>query len=96
MEEEGYLRTRKLDDITCGEGGLLEMVVDSWRKRRYVLGGGHVKLWHEVELWWRRRQTAGGRFVLEEAALGGGDWLLRESWLMDDEEGGIFCKQFFY
>ena len=46
-EEEGYCWTRKLDDITCREGRLLEMV-DSCRRRlvrwrrRYVLGGGHV------------------------------------------------------
>ena len=33
MEEEDYLWTRKLDDMTCGESRLLEVVVYSWRRR---------------------------------------------------------------
>ena len=32
MEEEGYLWTRKLDDMTCGESRMLEVVVDYWRR----------------------------------------------------------------
>ena len=32
-EEEDYLWTRKLDDMTCGESRLLEVVVNSWRRR---------------------------------------------------------------
>ena len=52
-EEEGFLWTRKLDDITCREGRLLEMVVDSWRRRK-TLGGGD---WHD-----------GGMFLEEDTS----------------------------
>ena len=33
LMEEDYLWTRKLDDMTCGESRLLEVVVYSWRRR---------------------------------------------------------------
>ena len=52
---------------------------------RSRFGGGEDRLLEEDSCW--RRQL-----LDEEAALGGGDWLLGESRLLDDE-GGIFLEE---